>query len=156
MNSRHTTTAAALLALSAPLFAQQTSPMRFVPEGSELVLRAKGPAAWKKLFEATQLTKMLAARDKELTQLRGELRDEARKVRELRQELQVRATETIREHVRAEEATSELEVARAGSDEVRSELSRLQEERKSLTSTMRQLEDTLRGEDRSPAEADAT
>lgn len=103
-------------------------------------------------LDKQQLTKLLTARDRELSALRAELNAEARKVRDLRHELQDRATETIREHVRAEEATTELEVARAGSEAVLSEITRLQEERKSLTSTMRQLEDTLRSDEHAPAD----
>lgn len=79
----------------------------------------------------------------ELDSLREELKGSVGKTRELRQELQDRATETIRESVRAEEAETELEVARAGSEAVLGEISRLQEERKSMTDTMRHLEENL-------------
>ena len=65
------------------------------------------------------------------------------RTRELRQELQDRASETIRESVRAREAETELEVARAGSEAVLSEINRLQEERKDLTNTMRRLEENM-------------
>jgi predicted nucleic acid-binding Zn-ribbon protein len=95
------------------------------------------------------LQQRLTAIEDEVTKLQQELRKESLKVRELRQQLQDRATETIREHVRAEEATTELEVARAGSEAVVSEINRLQEERKCLTSTMRQLEDSMLADNRS-------
>ena len=85
----------------------------------------------------------LADRDAELDALKTDLKGEVKKTRELRQTLQDRATETIREHVRAQEAETELEVARAGSEAVLGEISRLQEERKNLTNTMRQLEENL-------------
>jgi chromosome segregation ATPase len=83
----------------------------------------------------------LAEREDELAKIKGDLKGSVSKTRELRTELQDRATETIREQVRAEEAETELDVARAGSEAVLSEISRLQEERKNLTDSMRGLED---------------
>ena len=90
-----------------------------------------------------ELRATLADRDMAVDDLNEELKSEAKKTRELRQVLQDRATQTIREQVRAEEAETELEVARAGSEAVMSEINRLQEERKNMTNTMRQLEDRL-------------
>jgi chromosome segregation ATPase len=82
----------------------------------------------------------IAEREEELAKLTGDLNGSVMKTRELRIELQDRATETIREQVRAEEAETELDIARAGSEAVLSEISRLQEERKSLTDSMRSLD----------------
>jgi chromosome segregation ATPase len=82
----------------------------------------------------------LSASDGEREHFRDELKESVSKTRELRQELQDRATETIREHLRAEDAQTELEVTRAGSEAVMSEISRLQDEKVSMTNTMRKLE----------------
>ena len=74
------------------------------------------------------LNSLLEERNGEVEGLRQEIKSEVAKTRELRRELSDRAAETIREHVRAEEAQTELAVARAGSDAIISEFSRLQED----------------------------
>ena len=79
--------------------------------------------------------------EEELARLKGDLKGSVTKTRQLRTELQNRATETIREQVRAEEAETELDVARAGSEAVLSEISRLQQEHKKMTDTMTGIED---------------
>jgi chromosome segregation ATPase len=79
----------------------------------------------------------------DLESLKEDLKGSVAKTRELRQELQDRASETIRVNVRADEAETELDVARAGSEAVLSEISRLQEERENMTNTMRHLEESL-------------
>jgi len=81
----------------------------------------------------------LTEREARIDVLEVDLKGSVSKTRQLRQELQDRATETVREHVRAEEAETELEVARAGSEAVLSEITRLQEEQKHLTDTVRTL-----------------
>lgn len=86
-----------------------------------------------------ELRATLVKREEELEEAKSSLKGSVAKTRELRTELQDRATETIREHVRAEEAETELEVARAGSEAVISEISRLQEEQKTMTDTVRRL-----------------
>jgi chromosome segregation ATPase len=83
----------------------------------------------------------LAEREEDLSKLKGELKGSVTKTRELRTELQDRATETIREQLRAEEAETELDVARAGSEAVLSEIGRLQKEHKKMTDTMTGIED---------------
>jgi len=75
------------------------------------------------------LNALLEERDGEVAGLRGEVKSAVAKTRELRRELTDRAAETIREHVRAEEAHTELAVAQAGSDAIISEFSRLQNSR---------------------------
>lgn len=72
------------------------------------------------------LNALLAERDDELKGLRKEVRSAVAKTRELRRELSERAAETIREHVRAKEALTELDVMRAGSDAMVGEFARLQ------------------------------
>jgi len=67
------------------------------------------------------LNAVLSQRESEVEVLRSEVKGAVKKTRELRQELTDRAAETIREHVRAEEAQTELEVVRAGSDALISE-----------------------------------
>ena len=81
----------------------------------------------------------LAERDAKIDQLEKDLKGSVAKTRQLRTELQDRATEGLREHVRAKQAETELEVTRAGSEAVMSEINRLQEERKHMTSTMKAL-----------------
>ena len=90
-----------------------------------------------------ELRASLVDRDNMIADLQGNLQGEVKNTRELRQELQDKATETIREYIRAQEAETELEVARAGSEAVLSEINRLQEQRKNLTDTMRHLEEAL-------------
>ena len=85
----------------------------------------------------------LIDREEDVEALKAELKGSVIKTRELRQELQSHASETIRQNVRAEEAETELEVARAGSEAVLGEIGRLQEERKDLTNTMRRLEQNI-------------
>jgi hypothetical protein len=89
----------------------------------------------------------LVACQEQLAEMKLELKDEMSKTRGLRTELQDRASETIRHKVRASEAETELDVSRAGSEAVLSEISRLQEERKTMTDTMRHLEDHLLPDD---------
>lgn len=62
------------------------------------------------------LNAVLAEREAEVGKLSKEVRSAVAKTRELRQTLAERAAETLREHVRAEEAETELEVVKAGSD----------------------------------------
>ena len=85
------------------------------------------------------LRSTLAERDATIAELQVDQKSSVLKIRELRHELQDRATETVRNHVRAEEAETELEVARAGSEAVLSEMVRLQEEHKHLTDTQETL-----------------
>ena len=88
-----------------------------------------------------KLRATLAEREEDLSRLKDELKGSVSKTRELRTELQDRATETIREQIRAEEAETELDVARAGSEAVLSEIGRLQQEHKKMTDTMTGIED---------------
>jgi chromosome segregation ATPase len=88
-----------------------------------------------------ELRATLVEREEDLSRLKGDLEGSVTKTRELRTELQDRATETIREQVRAEEAETELDVARAGSEAVLSEIGRLQQEHKKMTDTMNGIED---------------
>ena len=81
----------------------------------------------------------LVERDAKIEELEHELKGSVAKTRELRTELQDRATERLREQVRASQAETELEVSRAGSEAVMSEITRLQEERKHMTSKMKAL-----------------
>jgi len=85
----------------------------------------------------------LIDKEEEVELLNAELKLSVIKTRELRQELQDHASETIRGNVRAQEAETELEVARAGSEAVLSEIGRLQEERQEMTNTMRRLEENM-------------
>ena len=85
----------------------------------------------------------LAEGDTKIEQLEKDLKGSVAKTRELRTELQDRAAEGVREHVRARQAETELEVTRAGSEAVMSEIIRLQEERKHMTNTMKALGEHL-------------
>ena len=73
------------------------------------------------------LNALLDTRNCEVENLRKEVKGAVRKTHELRRELTNRAEETLREHVRAEEAQTELDVVRAGSDAIVSEFSRYQQ-----------------------------
>ena len=65
-----------------------------------------------------------------------------------------RAAERVHEQLRAEAAVTELEVERAGTEAVMTEITRLQQEREQLTASMKQLggimllDDELFGPDR--------
>jgi chromosome segregation ATPase len=84
--------------------------------------------AAKQAGEATihDLNALLEERGQKLAAVTKEMKTAVAKTRELRQTLAERAAETIREHVRAEEARTELEVVRAGSDVMMSEFERMQ------------------------------
>ncbi len=109
----------------------------------ELALDAKTDEFDTAVTTMQELRANLTEREEELEKMKFDLKGSVYKTRELRTELQDRATETIREYVRAQEAETELEVARAGSEAVLSEISRLQEEQKNMTDTMRSLEDQM-------------
>ena len=89
------------------------------------------------------LRSSMAERDTKIEQLEHDLKGSVAKTRQLRTELQDRAAERLHEHVRATQAETELEVTRAGSEAVMSEINRLQEERKHMTSTMKALGEHL-------------
>jgi chromosome segregation ATPase len=73
------------------------------------------------------LSELLKSRDGQIDSLRVDVKGAVAKTRDLRHELTERATETIREHVRAEAAQTELAVARAGSEAMASEFNRVME-----------------------------
>lgn len=89
------------------------------------------------------LNATLSARDEQIRALEADLQGSIAKTNELRRELQERAAETVREQVRAEEAVTELQVERAGSEAVMNEIARLQQERQRLTDTMHKLGGSL-------------
>ena len=72
------------------------------------------------------LNALLDQRNNEVASLRNDVKGAVKKTHELRRELTNRAEETLREHVRAEEARTELDVVRAGSDAIVSEFARYQ------------------------------
>jgi chromosome segregation ATPase len=79
-------------------------------------------------------------RDEQLRKLRQSLADECNKTQSLRQELTMRAEETLRAKVRAKEAETELGVARAGSDAVAAQVKRLVAEREELARRLEALQ----------------
>lgn len=87
----------------------------------------------------------VAMSDKEarIDALEDDLKDSVRKTRELRVELQERAAQAVRDFLRAEEAATEAEVARAGSEAVMSEIVRLQEEQKRRSEASDDMGDSL-------------
>jgi chromosome segregation ATPase len=89
------------------------------------------------------LRSSMADRDAKIEELEKDVKGSVAKTRELRTELQDRAAERLHEQVRATQAETELEVTRAGSEAVMSEINRLQEERKHMTNTMKALGDHL-------------
>ena len=58
-------------------------------------------------------------------------------------ELQERAEQAVRDQVRAEEAATEAEVARAGSEAVMGEIARLEQEREELSKAVNDMGDSL-------------
>lgn len=90
-----------------------------------------------------ELRSTIALRDKRIRELEVDLRSSIAKTNELRRELQDRAAETVREQVRAEEAVTELQVERAGSEAVMTEIARLQQERQQLSATMQKLSGSM-------------
>lgn len=92
----------------------------------------------------------LAERDREIEQLRQNLRDECTKTANLRLELTDRAEQTIRASVRIKDAETELSVARAGSDAVLDQIQRLAAEREELTGRLRALQAEVTSVSRSP------
>jgi chromosome segregation ATPase len=90
-----------------------------------------------------ELRTTIGARDKRIGDLEIDLHASIAKTNELRRELQDRAVETVREQVRAEEAVTELEVERAGSEAVMTEITRLQQERQRLSATMQKMGGSL-------------
>jgi chromosome segregation ATPase len=112
-------------------------------DDSQQVLAKKSEEFASAVETLQELRSAMSELERESDDVREENKSSVAKMRDLRLELQDRATETIREHMRAEEAETEMHVAKAGSDAVLSEISRLQAERKQLTDTMRILEEQV-------------
>jgi len=108
-------------------------------EGSEEELAATNEEFKTAVATLQHLRANAAEKDEKIAQLEKGVKESVAKTRELRKELQDRAAERLHEHVRAMQAETELEVTRAGSEAVMSEINRLQEERKHMTSTMKAL-----------------
>lgn len=85
----------------------------------------------------------MSERESKMEDLEADLKESVQKTRELRVELQERAAESVREHVRAEEAATEAEVARAGSEAVMGEIARLEAEREELSRAVNDMGDSL-------------
>ena len=120
----------------------------------EQALEQKSAEANTAVSTLQELKTTLAARDKRIDVLSTDLRGSLEKINDLRRELQDRAAERVHEQLRAEAAVTELEVERAGTEAVMTEITRLQEEREQLTASMKQLggimllDDELFGPDR--------
>ena len=99
------------------------------------------------LAERNEFREQLKEQNDLLQRLKHELQAALRKTDELRQELTERASENIREHVRAREISTELDVMQAGSEAVLQEINRLQAEREELTDTVRMLKEQLFGDE---------
>ena len=119
-------------------------------EGSEEELAATNEEFKTAVATLQHLRANAAEKDEKITQLEKDVKESVAKTRELRKELQDRAAERLYEHVRAMQAETELEVTRAGSEAVMSEINRLQEERKQMTNTMKALGDQLIPENEAP------
>jgi methyl-accepting chemotaxis protein len=85
----------------------------------------------------------LSDKDSCIEKLEADLKESVRKTRELRVELQERAAQSLRDSMRAEEAATEAEVARAGSEAVMGEIGRLQEERQRLSEEFGRMGESL-------------
>ena len=115
-------------------------------EGSEEELAATNEEFKTAVATLQHLRAKVAEKDEQLEKLDHDLKGSVAKTRELRKELQDRAEDRLREHVRAMQAETELEVTRAGSEAVMSEINRLQEERKHMTNTMKALGDHFKAD----------
>lgn len=90
-----------------------------------------------------ELRGSMSDRDARIEKLEADLKESVRKTRELRVELQERAAQSVRDSMRAEEAATEAEVARAGSEAVMGEITRLQEERQRLSEEFGRMGESL-------------
>lgn len=97
-------------------------------EESTLQLETRSEEFDQSMATVHDLNSLLEQRNHEVEDLRKEVKGAVKKTRELRRELTDRAEETLREHVRAKEAETELDVVRAGSDALISEFTRAQQE----------------------------
>lgn len=97
-------------------------------EESTLQLETRSEEFDQSMATVHDLNSLLEQRNHQVEDLRKEVKGAVRKTRELRRELTERAEETLREHVRAKEAETELDVVRAGSDALISEFTRSQED----------------------------
>jgi len=86
------------------------------------------------------LQKLLDDRAKAIEETKEALKRECEKTNSLRQDLSVRAEETIRAEVHARQAEVELSVVKAGTTAVHDEIDRLAAERQELTGRLQRLE----------------
>ena len=90
-----------------------------------------------------ELQKLLDERAKVVEETNAALKRECQKTNSLREDLSVRAEETIRAEVQARQAAVELSVVQAGTTAVHEEVDRLAAERHELTGRLHQLEDKM-------------
>ena len=90
-----------------------------------------------------ELQKLLEERAKAIEETGEALKQECEKTNTLRQNLSIRAEETIRAEVHARQAEVELSVVQAGTTAVHDEIDRLAAERHELTGRLHQLEDQM-------------
>lgn len=90
-----------------------------------------------------ELQKLLDERAKVVEETNAALKRECQKTNSLREDLSVRAEETIRAEVQARQAEVELSVVQAGTTAVHEEVDRLAAERHELTGRLHQLEDKM-------------
>jgi chromosome segregation ATPase len=93
-----------------------------------------------------ELQTLLDERAKAIEETSAALKRECEKTNSLREDLTVRAEETIRAQVHARQAEVELSVVKAGTTAVHEEIDRLAAERHELTGRLHQLEDKMRRE----------
>lgn len=84
---------------------------------------------------------------------RDQLADECKKTQSLRNELSSRAEEGIRAQLAMRDMETELSVVQAGSEVVSEEINRLAAEREALTGRLTSLENSQKGDGRSPSAA---
>ena len=120
----------------------------------EQVLEQKSAECNTAVSTLQELKTTMTVRDKRINDLSADLQGSQEKINDLRRELQDRAAERVHEQLRAEAAVTELEVERAGTEAVMTEITRLQQEREQLTASMKKLggimllDDELFGPDR--------
>jgi len=90
-----------------------------------------------------EMEQTLEFRDTELDTMRQAVKQESKKVVELRRELTDHAEETIRANVMARDSETELSVLKAGATAVFDEVTRLESERDELTNRLKALDEDV-------------
>lgn len=94
-------------------------------------------------LELVTLREESASRNERLTRLKADLRCELARSARLRQELAARVDEAVRSQARLRHLESEVRIARAGTEEILEQVTRLEQERDDLNTLVRTLREEL-------------